>query len=169
MSEQDVTDGVEWLSKSEYWKRHRLSDSTITRALREGRVPGAVRDGRGHWLIPADAPIVDAPPAGAVVRQTPVTGPLSDPRQTPVSGAGPLSDPRLTPPSDPRLTPVPTTAFVNVRTAARLLGVSEDVVRENAAELDARPWGPRPGGKHGKEKPRSLVVPLATIRRLAGL
>jgi hypothetical protein len=48
---------------------------------------------------------------------------------------------------------------VNVTTAARLLGVPVDVVRENVDELGGRQWGR--AGRHG----RTWVIPLASVRR----
>jgi hypothetical protein len=158
-----MEDEVEWLSRSEYQDRHGKSESTMQRALREGRVPGAEKNAHGEWLIPADAPILRKPPEGtAVVRQTPPAVPVtvSDVPQTyPMGTSGTLQAVLDTLP-----------AFLDVATAARLLGIPAQLIRENADDFDARAWGRRAGGRHSSdERTRALVIPQATIRRFAGL
>ncbi|MGY4645878.1 hypothetical protein [Cellulomonas sp. URHB0016] len=131
------------LSKEKYSEKTGIAPRTLDRYLPEGRIEGAVKDSRGAWRIPADARLL---PSTAVVRQ-------AEPDVVP-------------PPPDVRLADAIATlpAFVNVVTAARLLGIPADVVRENAVELDGRQWGRRLS-----DHERAWVIPLATIRRLAGL
>jgi hypothetical protein len=130
------------LSKEAYSAKTGIAPRTLDRYLPEGRIEGAVKDSRGAWRIPADAPVL---PSTAVVRQ-------AEPDVVP-------------PPPDVRLADALAVlpAFVDVATAARLLGVPADVVRENVGELEGRQWGRQ--SKHG----RTWVIPLATVRRLAGL
>jgi hypothetical protein len=65
----------------------------------------------------------------------------------------------IPPAADVRLASVLDTlpALLDVATAARLLGISPYTVRQHADELGALRWG------------RSLRIPQATIRRLAGI
>lgn len=57
-----MNDEIEWLSRSEYQDRHGKSMTTMQIALREGRVPGAVKNLHNEWMIPADAPVLRRPP-----------------------------------------------------------------------------------------------------------
>lgn len=123
-------DGAVMLSKSHYQELHGKSASTMDRALREGRVPGAVRSetGRKEWWIPADAVIAPEPVNGGVlVRQAPTGVAVTGVRRT--SGGSRLGD------------------LLTLEEAAAELGTDRAGVRRMATDglLQVGRYGPMPG------------------------
>jgi len=53
------------------------------------------------------------------------------------------------------------TAYLDVATAARLMGVNEGIIRKHWRDLDGRDWG----GESGQ----AIVIPQSTIRRILGI
>ena len=128
------------LSLSDYASANGRTERTVLRWLNEGRLPDAVkRDGR--WEIPADAQPVAASAGQRVVAASADTSNVMSHVMTFASALEVLP------------------ALVDVDTAAQLLGISPYAVTQHAEELDGRRWG-RNGG---------WVIPVGTIRRLAGL
>lgn len=127
----------------------------MRRNVTSGRYVGATRDAKTQkWLIPADS--LDRFHDITHVDAEVFTEPATDAVET--WGGAPAPVPASTHPITAALGgPV----MLSVQDAAGVLGISEYAVREavRRGELRAYPWG-----AHG-----ALVVPLAEIRRLAGL
>ena len=57
------------LTRPEYGERYGYGERTMQRYLAEGRLPGAVKNEKGAWLIPADAQVSEPSGSQDVVRQ----------------------------------------------------------------------------------------------------
>lgn len=134
-----------------YVRQTGKSERTVRRWLADGRLEGAHLDDAGMWVIPADA-VPGAPgsagprPVGTAVAAT------STPRaagRAPAVAAAPTLPALLD----------GATGYLDVDTAARLLGIPAAAIRRHRGDFDAVPYGP-----HG-----SLVVPQAAVRRVAGI
>jgi hypothetical protein len=126
MSEQDVRQAYDtdvMLTRTQYGELYGYKDRTMQRYLADGRIPGAVKDERGQWLIPAGAPVSAASASTSVVRQ-----------------AAALEGPN---PPDVRLA-YPLGMLVPLDEAAAALGTSVGGLRRLAAagHLELGPWGP---------------------------
>jgi len=111
-----------------------VSFKTVNNWLRAGRLPGARKDDRGVWRIPVDA----EPTAAAELATIPPATPAPA-----VTVAGVLET-------------MP--AYLDVPTAARLLGISEHAVRTRRERYRLEPVGER-----GR-----LMVPQAVVREVLG-
>jgi hypothetical protein len=143
------------LSPKKYAAARGLRFRDVQDWVKNGYIPGAVQNPRnGFWSIPEHAPVLDAPQPGWVVPERAAAGSGTVAvRQATSEVAPPMSDVRLA----DRLDTLP--AYVDVPTAARLLGITPHAVRSNAVELEGRKWGE--GG--------AWVIPQAVIRRRAGI
>ena len=131
---------MEMMTRAQYAAHHGKSDRTVQRWLERELLPGA-QLGRDGWRIPADVlPIFDDPAPRAVATRTP---PAS---QAPATLAGALD-----------VLP----AYLDVPTAANLLGVNERTVLRHAARWD--------GEKIGGDSGRAWMIPASAVRRVAGL
>jgi hypothetical protein len=101
---------------------HTLQVRAVRAALAEGRIPRAVQDDRGRWMIPADAEVL--PRDLAVV----------DTRPEPPAG---VDRPRLADLLDRE------TGMLPLPVAARLLGVHPARIKEDPDAFEAKPWGER--------------------------
>lgn len=132
------------LTPTQYAEAHTLSIRTVRRYLAAGKLPGARQlAGSNEWVIPVDARPLQAQPAAVAVREQPAR-PAVAPDTTPVTLAGQLA-------AQP--------AFLSLDDAARLLGVKPADIRRNRDAFDVPAWCGA----------RSILVPQATVRRIAGL
>jgi len=130
---------MEMMTRAQYAAHHGKSDRTVQRWLERELLPGAQLTREG-WRIPADVlPIFDAEPDRAVAT-------TRTPPGQPATLAGALD-----------VLP----AYLDVPTAANLLGINERTVLRHAARWD--------GEKIGGDSGRAWMIPAATVRRVAGL
>ena len=79
MRTPDVRQAYDVMLTREQWgELHGYKGRTMQRYLAEGRIPGAVKDERGNWLIPSTAQLTAAP-ATSVVRQAYPTNVMATP------------------------------------------------------------------------------------------
>jgi hypothetical protein len=157
--------GQRLATATEYADRHGKSHRTVKRWIQEGRFAGvASQDPSGRWLLPLDAMPGDPAPEPAPQSEHFPLGVAYSPAGTevmttpPAPGSSALT--YATAPAAPALDELRvSTAYVDVPTAARLLGIPESAVRRNADRFDGERLG-----AHG-----ALVIPAATIRKVAGL
>jgi hypothetical protein len=130
---------------------------TVERWLGDGELPEAVKDSRGRWSIPADA-----------MRQQPLPGTDMSPSRRGVTGPTrtDMSPSRRDMSAPDSLTAAldQLPALLSLEQASRVLGIPVSVVREQANQLQARPWGRRRANGE-----RALVIPARVVRELAGL
>lgn len=128
------------LSVTQYAAHVNAGERTVRTWLADNRLPQA-RKVDGKWMIPADARPVDQAPEqpAGVVDLLPAAGLPQVPQGVAALDALPV--------------------FVPVDQAAAILGVPAGAIRRNRDYFAAVQFGPR----------GALVVPQATIRRLAGL
>jgi len=132
---------MEMMTRAQYAAHHGKSDRTVQRWLERDLLPGATLTREG-WRIPADVlPIFDEAPTRTVATTSRVTG---APPATTLAGA---------------LDVLP--AYLDVPTAANLLGLNERTVLRNAPRWD--------GEKIGGESGRAWMIPAAAVRKVAGL
>jgi hypothetical protein len=130
------------MTRAQYAAHHGKSDRTVQRWLERGLLPGVQKTAAGEWRIPADVlPMLDEV-TGRTVATTP-RAPASPPLAT-LTGA---------------LDVLP--AYLDVPTAANLLGLNESTVRRNAPRWD--------GEKIGGESGHAWMIPAAAVRKVAGL
>lgn len=85
----DMSGTAPLLTKAQYAELMQTTERTVQRWLSRNRLPGAVQDGRGRWMIPADArPVEDDP--GTVMR--PVTSGTRNPGAALEVGHSPALD-----------------------------------------------------------------------------
>jgi hypothetical protein len=121
-----------------------VTERTVRRWLSDGEIhPTPIQDNRGKWWIeatairrPRDLDTIPASSGGAALATTSKHDTLSA-----------MLDRH--------------TAYLDVPTAARFLGINEGVVRKHWRELDGRNWGGDTG--------QSIVIPQSTIRRILGI
>jgi hypothetical protein len=130
------------MTRAQYAAHHGKSGRTVQRWLERDLLPGAQKTAAGEWRIPADVlPLLDEH-TGRTVATTP-RAPASPPLTT-LTGA---------------LDVLP--AYLDVETAARLLGLKERTVRRHPQRWD----GEQVGGENGQ----AWMIPAAAVRRVAGL
>lgn len=117
-----------------------VSDRTVKRWLKDNELPDATRDGRGRWLIPADAVRkINPSPVAAPAPSTDVDAPdMFD-----------LSPQQV-------LDRLP--GFVNLDAAAHLLGIPATAIRRNQDYFDVHPFGTN----------GALVMPLSRVKAIRG-
>lgn len=122
-----------------------VSDRTVKRWLADEELPGAYQDERGRWMIPADATRTPRP-ADIVQLDRPMSPHAGHPSrgELAIADVGPLLD---TLPS-----------FLTLDQASGILGVSRHAIATHRDYFDVVPFGPN----------GSLVIPLATIKRIRG-
>ena len=135
-----------YLTIVQYAEAHGVSDRTIKRWLKDDELAGAYKDERGRWLIPATA---ERTAADVVI--------LSDRPRT-----RPRTDVVASHPSRATLAELIDTlpSFLPIDHAAELLGISRHAILTPRGRdyFDVVPFGPN----------GSLVVPLATIKKIRG-
>lgn len=125
-----------------------VSERTVKRWLADDELPGAYQDERGRWMIPADAARTPKP-ADIVQLDRPMSGRAAHPSQ----GELALSVAQAL---DAALDTLP--SFLALDVAASVLGISRHAIATHRDYFDVVPFGPN----------GSLVVPLATIKRIRG-
>jgi|GEM_PF-2275502 len=135
-------DTTQYVTKTQYAALIGKTDRTVQRYLDDGELPGAYQDERGRWMIPTDAQ--RTPRTGDVVQ-------LQQRRQSvdelAVSVAQAL---------DAALDTLP--SFLPLDVAASVLGISRHAIATHRDYFGVVPFGPN----------GSLVIPLATIKRIRG-
>ena len=130
------------LPVTQYAAHHNKTDRTVRRWLKDDLLPGAVLQD-GKWMIPADVlPMPTSQPTG-IVATTRAPDPAAAPPST-LAGA---------------LDTLP--AYLDVETAAQLLGIKARTVARNAQR-----WG---GERVGGENGQAWMIPAAAVRKVAGL
>ena len=122
------------------------SERTVKRWLADDELPGAIKDERGRWMIPSDA--VRVPKVADVVAM-------------PARPMTPSHDVMASHPSQARaLNYDAMPSFLTIDQAAQLLGISRHAITTPRGRdyFDVVPFGPN----------GSLVVPLATIKKIRG-
>lgn len=125
------------LTITEYATRHDKSTRTVQRWLERDQLPGAVFES-GRWQIPADVLPMTASGPGVTVATS--RAPVPPTPLATLAGA---------------LDACP--AYLDVPTAAALLGLTESAVRAHAQRLGGIKWT------------GSWLIPQATVRQAAGL
>jgi hypothetical protein len=133
---------MDTLTRAQYAAHHGKSDRTVQRWLAAGLIPGAVQT-RDGWQIPADAlPLFDDPGGRSVATSSRAV--TTTPPPATLAAA---------------LDVLP--AYLDVDTAARLLGLKVRTVARNPQRWD----GERLGGDNGQ----AWMIPAAAVRKVAGL
>jgi hypothetical protein len=133
---------MEMMTRAQYAAHHGKSDRTVQRWLERQLLPGATLTREG-WRIPADVlPMLEDPAPRSVA--TTSRAQASHPTLATLAGA---------------LDVLP--AYLDVPTAANLLGLNERTVLRNAPRWD--------GEKIGGESGRAWMIPAAAVRKVAGL
>ena len=127
------------LTIAQYAKARGISTKTVNRMIE--RLPGAEKDERGRWLIPADA----SPSGDLVALPSPPTSPRTDILSHPSQAIRTLNYDAMP-------------SFLTIDQAAQLLGISRHAITQHREYFDVVPFGAN----------GSLVVPLATIKRIRG-
>lgn len=117
----DTPAPVQWLTAAQYADQAGASERTVKRWLADGELPGATKDERGRWLIPADT---TRTPGADVV-------PLA-PRH--------MTRPMTTQQPGPELDALP--SFLSIDQAAHILGITAYAIRKHREYFDAQPFGP---------------------------
>lgn len=137
--------GLPMLSAAQYATANKIAVRTVKRWLADDELPGAIKDERGRWLIPTEA---ERTTAAVVTLPRPMTRPTTDIM--------------LSHPSHAMLATGPTLdalpSFLTIEQAAQILGVSRHAITTHRDYFDVVPFGAN----------GSLVVPLATIKRIRG-
>lgn len=139
--------GLPMLTAAQYATANKIAERTVKRWLADGELPGAIKDERGRWLIPTEA---ERTTADVVTLPRPMTRATTDvmvshpSHATLAAGPGPLLD---TLPS-----------FLTIEQTAQILGVSRHAIITHRDYFGVVPFGAN----------GSLVVPLATIKRIRG-
>lgn len=127
-----------YLTAKQYAAATGKAPRTVKRWLDDGELPGAYQDERGWWMIPADA---ERTTSGELVTlERPMTRPMTEVVSHPAGTIDALP------------------SFLPVELAAAILDVSEYQIRKSRDYFGAVPFGPN----------GSLVVPLATVKRIRG-
>ncbi|GIG21759.1 hypothetical protein Cch01nite_24830 [Cellulomonas chitinilytica] len=129
------------LTPAAYAEHVGASERSVRRWLADGELPAAELVAR-RWEIPADAVRVQRLPEAVADVSRDAVAPRAPRPATTLVGA---------------LETLP--IYVDVDTAAQLLGISPYAVRRHADELGGRRWG-----LNG-----ALVIPQSALRELAGL
>ena len=145
MTHDNTTPARELLTLEGYMYRTGVTERTVRRWLAAGELPGA-RMIAGAWAIPADAKRTPPKPTGEVVTLT-----RQETGHHPAGTQRPAFD----------LDQLP--SFLTLEQAAHLLSsadlkISPYAIAKNRDYFDVVPFGPN----------GSLVVPLATIKRIRG-
>ena len=131
-----------WLTLQGYADHRDVKPRTVMRWLKAGELPDARKDSRGAWMIPMDA---EPAKSGEIVTlgQRPTTRPMTD---VAVSHPAGMID------------ALP--SFLTIDQAAQILGISRHAILTPRGRdyFDVVPFGVN----------GSLVVPLATIKRIRG-
>lgn len=129
------------LTAAQYANRIGKTERTVKRWLADGELPGAYQDERGRWMIPVDAERTASNDLVTLPR------PMTRPMTVEIShGHAPLID---TLPS-----------FLSIDEASAVLGISRHAILTPRGRdyFDVVPFGAN----------GSLVIPLATIKRIRG-
>lgn len=129
------------MAAADYADLIQVSERTVKRWLADGELPGAMKDERGRWLIPSTAERT-ASPAEVVTLDRPMTSPMTGVE--------------VTHPAQMSLDILP--SFLTIDQAAQILGISRHAIATHREYFDVVPFG-----SNG-----SLVVPLATIKKIRG-
>lgn len=150
-----ITMQRELLTLDAYLQLTGKSERTVRRWLADGRLAGAQQVEGGLWLIPSDA-VPGAPGSGP----TPSTGRSGQPGSA-VAPAAPRAARAAAAPAAPTLSSLldQQPGYLDIDTAARLLGVEPRDIRANRAAFEVPEWC----------GPRSIRVPQAVVRRIAGI
>lgn len=130
-----------YLTAKQYAEATGKSARQVKRYLEDGELPGAYQDERGWWMIPATA---ERTTSGELVTLSP------RPRTRPTTEV--MSHPAGMIDAAP--------SFLTIDQAAQILGVSRHAILTPRGRdyFDVVPFGPN----------GSLVIPLATIKRIRG-
>jgi hypothetical protein len=128
-----------YLTAAQYADAIAKNIRTVKRYLEDGERPGAVKDERGRWMIPANARRTEG--AGELVTMTrPRTSPTTEMTSHPAGMIDAMP------------------SFLTIDQAAQILGISRHAIATHREYFDVVPFGPN----------GSLVIPLATIKRIRG-
>lgn len=133
------------ISIDQFAELHKASTRTVRRWLADGRIPGAVMDGK-KWMLPAEAIVQDTLPGVMVARDSG--------RDVAVQQRGHGNDTSMTVAGV--LAPLP--VMVTLDVASRVLGISEYAIRQHAEYFELQRMGER----------GAYVMPKARIRELEG-
>jgi hypothetical protein len=128
-------DTTPYLTAAQYAAAVDVSERTVKRWLQDHELPGAAKDERGRWMIPAEAE-----------------------RRTRAGDLVPMSRPTTRPTTDVSQTVDALPSFLTLDEAAQILGISRHAIATHRDYFDVVPFGAN----------GSLVVPLATIKRIRG-
>ena len=127
-----------YLTAAQYATAIGMSLRNVKRWLEDGELPGAFKDERGWWMIPADAE------RSAVANDVVAISPRTRPTTQAVSHPAGMID------------AMP--SFLTIEQAAQVLGISRHAIATHREYFGVVPFGAN----------GSLVVPLATIKRIRG-
>ena len=151
---QEPPMGAHLVTAEQWATAHGVALRSVRRYLQKGKLPTAVMEG-GRWMIPLDAEVEHQAAQGTVVRQAPAAAPATT--QAPRARAtatmtleGELGG---------------QTAYLDLETASRLLGIPADVVVRHREEFGTV----RYGDLDPSTRRRAWVVPASTVRAIAGL
>lgn len=131
------------VTAAQYAERAGTTERTVKRWLAADELPGAYKDERDRWMIPVDA--VRTPrPAGDVVQLQPRPDTHPAGRELDVQRAVDVA--------------AALPSFLTVDQAAEILGISRHAIAKHREYFGVVPFGAN----------GSLVVPLATIKRIRG-
>jgi hypothetical protein len=141
--------GDAYLTPAQYAAAHGVTIRTVRRYLAADKLEGAKQLEGGEWMIPAEATPLEA--ASTAI--------ASSSSSTDVERAGAHAGRRLVQhvTLEQQLQQEP--AYLDLETAARLLGVKPADIRRNREAFEVPVWC----------GPRSILVPQALVRSVAGI
>ena len=129
---------------------HGVEPRSARRYVQKGKLAAVMQDGK--WMVPADAEVQESRQGATVARRD--QAPAARVPATPRAAAMTLEDHLAG-----------QTAYLDLATAARLLGIPADVLVRQREEFGTV----RYGDLDPKSRRRAWVVPAATVRKIAGL
>lgn len=149
---QEPPMGARLVTADQWATAHGVALRSVRRYLQNGKLPGAVMEGN-RWMIPLDAEPVHKAPQTTLERQEAPSQAVARPQARQAATMtleGELST---------------QTAYLDLNTAARLLGIPADVLVRQREEFGTV----RYGDLDPSTRRRAWVVPASTVRTVAGL